>query len=150
MTKQCQKCFTNGTLAEFTKDARQSDGLNRYCRTCTRAYTKQWRNDNPDKFRDGVKKCHTANPEIQREASFKYRLKQYGLTPEQYEVFVVVQGGACAICGTAHLEDLCIDHDHESGTVRGLLCQNCNKGLGLFQDSADNLYHASDYLTRAV
>lgn len=58
------------------------------------------------------------------------------------------QMGRCAICGT--IAPLVIDHDHTTGFVRGLLCHNCNVGLGAFRDSVADLRNAADYLDRAA
>lgn len=76
-----------------------------------------------------------------------WQLKQYGLTIEEYEEMLSAQGGVCAICGK--LPDkyrLAVDHNHETGKVRGLLCIPCNRGVGIFQDSSELLINASDYL----
>ena len=78
-------------------------------------------------------------------------LVKYGVTMDQYEALLAEQGGGCAICGspTSGSEvrpHLAIDHDHETGAVRGLLCTSCNAGLGHFQDSAARLSAAAAYL----
>lgn len=88
-----------------------------------------------------------------RRDSMKYRLKQYGLTIEQYEQMVVDQGGRCAICGEPPnprgilaSASLNVDHSHETGRVRGLLCTTCNQGLGYFKDDEVRLLAAVRYL----
>ena len=58
------------------------------------------------------------------------------------------QGGVCAICGAADAQH--VDHDHRTGWLRGILCFNCNGGLGQFRDSADNLANAITYLKGAT
>jgi hypothetical protein len=73
----------------------------------------------------------------------------YGITPELFTRMVDDQGGACAICGETKVNTLCVDHDHKSGVVRGLLCKACNFGLGYFHDSCDKLAAAAAYLTRS-
>lgn len=89
------------------------------------------------------------NPEaakaIQRRANRTYALKQYGLTLEDFDKMVAEQGGACAICGTVP-EQLCVDHCHEKGVVRGLLCSECNAGLGKLGDTIGALERAVAYL----
>lgn len=78
-------------------------------------------------------------------------MERYGITPEQYDAMFYEQGGGCAICGR---EDsgrknhklLCVDHDHKTGKVRGLLCDECNNGLGRFQDDPELLMAAINYL----
>jgi Autographiviridae endonuclease VII len=80
--------------------------------------------------------------------------KTYGITGEQYDVAVAAQDGKCAICGRMpngenHVEQrLVIDHDHETGDIRGLLCNNCNSGMGIIGDSEEHLQAALDYLVR--
>lgn len=77
-----------------------------------------------------------------------WQLKQYGLTAADYQRMFDEQSGACAICGTlAGTRSLCVDHDHETGIVRGLLCIGCNTALGSFKDSIANLRNAVKYLT---
>lgn len=77
-------------------------------------------------------------------------LSKYGLTLEQWAVLHDQQGGCCAICGQAPANGrwhiLHIDHDHRTGRIRGLLCHNCNLGIGNFQDNADMLECAARYL----
>lgn len=76
--------------------------------------------------------------------------KRYGLTTEEYDAMVIAQDNKCAICGnpsTTH-KNLTIDHDHKTGKVRELLCQNCNSGMGHFKDDPDRLIAAAKYLRR--
>ena len=73
----------------------------------------------------------------------------FGITPEQYDEMHAAQGGACAICRATTnftFNNLCVDHDHTNGRVRGLLCLNCNTALGQFKDSTSLLLKAADYL----
>lgn len=69
---------------------------------------------------------------------------KYGLSVEKWNDRVLRQGGACAICGEK--AKLCVDHDHASKAVRGLLCSWCNRGLGFFRDSSTITQQAADYL----
>lgn len=73
---------------------------------------------------------------------------RYGFTPAEYWRLFIAQGRKCAICRRAH-DVLSIDHDHETGAVRGLLCRGCNTGLGHFRDDQDSLTEAVRYLKRA-
>lgn len=84
----------------------------------------------------------------------KWRLKrEFGLTLDQYEIMLEKQGGTCAICDqppqdTGHVRSLCVDHDHDTGKIRELLCSNCNKALGSFKDSPTILKQAAAYLEK--
>lgn len=74
----------------------------------------------------------------------------YGITPEDYDKLLVEQNGLCAICGAnepgrGH-QHFSVDHDHETGVVRGLLCNNCNRGLGLLGDNIEGIKRALNYL----
>jgi hypothetical protein len=100
-----------------------------------RAYARQW---------------HRDHPEAMRRQKFKER---YGITLEQYERLLEVQGGACAICkskdiGHSKHKHFSVDHDHVTGVVRGLLCNRCNVGLGSFKDNMDSLQAAIEYLRK--
>jgi hypothetical protein len=74
----------------------------------------------------------------------------YGLTPEAYAALLETQDARCAICRTdtpGGKGGWHVDHNHATGLVRGLLCTNCNQGLGQFADDPDRLRAAADYLT---
>lgn len=142
-----------------------------------RAASRKWRSDNPDrarlltresgqryrdKNRDMVREVgrramadwSAANPERRRAISHRHNLKVYGLTPESYGAMVTTQNGGCAICGATSpgrkgSGRLLIDHCHDTGVVRGLLCHPCNAILGYAKDSADRLRAAADYLERS-
>ena len=87
----------------------------------------------------------------------KYLQKTYGITYKDFHRMFQEQGGVCKICkkkGFALVKGqrvlLVVDHCHESKTVRGLLCHNCNRGLGLFQDNIEILKQAISYLEGAT
>lgn len=78
---------------------------------------------------------------------FRYQLKQYGMTIEDYETMYEAQAGMCAICGLPPSEKrLSIDHCHDTKEVRGLLCTRCNSGIGFLQHEGSLLRKAAAYL----
>lgn len=85
----------------------------------------------------------------------KYIKKRYGITEDDYERLLVAQGGKCGCCGgdspnnrrNERRGKWHIDHCHATGKVRGLLCMNCNAGLGHFKDDVARLAKAITYLT---
>lgn len=83
-------------------------------------------------------------PAVKREKSL---LANYGITLEQYNRMYEEQQGACAIC-LVQFPMLEVDHDHETGQVRGLLCGNCNKAAGLLQDDPQIAERLRQYLLR--
>lgn len=75
--------------------------------------------------------------------------KKYGMSVEDFNALHESQGGACAICRTTLTTEnrgTVVDHCHETGRVRGLLCQGCNRGLGLLKDNPEVLVSAAEYL----
>ncbi len=75
--------------------------------------------------------------------------RQYGISLAQYELILARQNGACAICRQKSKRTLCVDHCHETGKVRGLLCTKCNSALGLYQDDPNLTEAATAYLRAA-
>ena len=87
-------------------------------------------------------------PEVGREAQRRWRMKSiYGTTVEDYDAMFEQQGGVCGICHhPQESKKLAVDHCHETGKVRGLLCENCNTGLGKFKDDPALLDAAKEWL----
>lgn len=85
-------------------------------------------------------------PELKRKHSLS---SNYKMTPEQWETMFESQGRACAICSSdspGGAKYWATDHDHDTGMVRGILCSNCNLGIGYFKDSCDTIIGAAMYL----
>jgi hypothetical protein len=80
---------------------------------------------------------------------FKFLLRhRYGTTLEWYRQRLDEQGGVCAICKGVSLKRLGVDHNHQTGEVRGLLCVKCNAGIGNFNENPSLMYAAVQYLGR--
>lgn len=85
------------------------------------------------------------------------RNKKYGITQSEFDLLWIVFKGRCGICNCKlrlplhqrgqPLDVVALDHNHITGNIRGLLCNACNKGLGLFKDSVELLNKAKDYLS---
>lgn len=91
------------------------------------------------------------SPEYHRARGRKSQLKlMYGMTPEDYDKMLEQQDNCCAICKTAtptgKWKVFAVDHCHITGKVRGLLCNECNRGMGLLRDSPELLIAAANYL----
>lgn len=94
----------------------------------------------------------------ERALSSAYLKRTYGITLDDYEAMLEEQNHRCKICGSEgfvmdkdrHKIKLVVDHCHETGAVRGLLCHNCNRALGLLKDSTDTLKSAIAYLEGAT
>ena len=111
------------------------------------ARAKKWREDNPERYLKLQKDYYQANRD-----NFRARelMKKFGLTMAAYSEMLAAQGGVCAICAGAqsHGKSMAVDHDHETGAVRALLCDNCNRGIGLFRDSPELCRAVADYLEK--
>lgn len=83
-----------------------------------------------------------------------YWLKRaYGITADEYNVMLVAQGYICYLCGDLPKRpspNLVVDHDHETGKIRGLLCPGCNKGLGHFRDNPALMRRAASYVEKVA
>lgn len=89
------------------------------------------------------------NPEKYRAYELKHR---FGLTLADYDAMLEQQDGVCAICKTATTGGrgrFCVDHNHDTGVIRGLLCTNCNTMLGMAKDSPERLDAGAKYLRSA-
>lgn len=132
--KECSKCKTPKPESEFY---RRADGERRRlrsdCKVCFNARTMA------KYFRDKT---------VHRRASRKFLLKRYGISVAVYEAMLRHQHGLCALCCGLRQgnESLAVDHDHNTGRVRGLLCRSCNAGLGQFGDKVPMLHRAIAYL----
>lgn len=105
------------------------------------------------KFKDLNKAWAINNPIQRREISRKYFLKRdYSMTQEDYVKMLNNQKGKCAICGTekptGKWKVFAVDHCHTTGKIRGLLCNECNRGMGLLGDNVERLRKAAEYLDK--
>jgi hypothetical protein len=96
-----------------------------------------------------TKKLYASSHEYREQQKSHKLMKAYGITIEQYNEFSTFCGDVCCICENKcpSKRRLAVDHDHSNGIVRGLLCINCNKGLGNFKDNVELLNTAINYLT---
>lgn len=116
-SKTCSHCNTEKQISEFHKSAKSSDGLASWCKACTNAIAR-------------IARKRTYNSADKRKWQLKTR---YGLTPETVNSMLALQNYKCAICQSL-LGRFHIDHCHNTGAVRGLLCHRCNIRLGGWDD----------------
>jgi predicted nucleic acid-binding Zn ribbon protein len=118
------------------------------------AVAKAYRARDDIKQRKNLARLVSTNPD-RRLVNLKQNLKLYGLTYEQFLTMLEDQNSGCAICGFVPMPDgknaaarLHVDHDHESGEVRALLCNGCNRGMGYLGDNPARLRAAADYIEK--
>lgn len=176
--RRCTKCGEEKAATEFRSRSAGSDVLRADCRSCCSARAAEWyrknaeavnasvrarRLGNPEQFIAYSRTYRAVNPERCRENRAMRAAKdprrhaddhlrsRYGVTLAQKNEALGRQGGRCAICGTNNPGSKAgwhLDHDHETGAPRGVLCHKCNTGIGMLGDSVDTLKAAILYLSR--
>ena len=154
--KKCTKCGVEKPLSEFSKKHSTKDGLQIHCKICCATNYENWLVKNPEQKKKRVIRAaqwNIKNKEKRRvivqEMNYKRR---YNLSIEQKQQLIDSQNSKCAICEN-HLENsngACVDHNHETGAVRGILCRKCNLGIGHLNDSIDILKSAVKYLKKYI
>lgn len=131
--KKCNICKIEKPFEDFVKRSNRTSGRQPYCKVC---HNKNVR----DKYSSKRMKDYDLK-------------KAYGIDLDEYNRMFDKQKGKCKICNThiseinkGHKKCLCVDHCHDTKVIRGLLCDKCNRGLGLFSDDIDVLKSAINYL----
>ena len=162
--KKCPKCGFVGSTELFSRSAKTKDGYRSWCKGCDARYSHEWgqrnkpwrskttlawREKNKHRWKEYVAKYQKEHRDRYLHSQRKSQLKvSYGLSIEAYESIFKFQNGACAICKGQNMDGkrLAVDHCHSTGKIRGLLCSNCNNGLGRFKDDHGLLEAALIYL----
>ena len=134
VTKQCTRCKEIKNVVEFHNSKQTTDGFNRRCKKCVNELRTRSRKRNPNyKLKDKNSKL----------------LREYGITLKEYNKMFINQNGVCAICNNPETLDnksLAVDHCHNTGKVRGLLCTLCNTAIGKLNDNEILLQRATNYI----
>jgi len=162
--KVCSKCGVEKESSLFNRDRSKASGYRSWCKTCDNINSRIQYNKDPQLRRDQRKEYYYENrqDEIQKRGEFRKNnvdmhrghkyMQLYGITLEQFEEMRISQNCSCAICGKHESQNknkkLFVDHNHNTGKVRELLCHGCNTGIGLMQDDVDLLQKALDYLIK--
>ena len=146
--KICSKCKTYKKRGCFYKDKSKRFEISSRCKECIKKYSVRPKN-HKETIRERSKRWRKDNKELYTNAVTNSTLKKkYGITLDDYNLMYKEQKGVCAICDLEELSGkrLAVDHCHETGKVRGLLCFACNTSLGKFNDSISTLESAINYL----
>lgn len=160
--KVCKTCGLTKALDDFYRAPGMRDGRRNECKTCNLAAkreryladpqaaiarVKRWQQENPERYRENQRRIRSSPAGKERQRAGHLRRK-YGITVEQYDELLASQGGRCAICRREPRPDISLhlDHDHQSGQLRGILCFRCNNALGDFDDDSTLLRAALGYL----
>jgi len=147
-TKKCTKCGEIKELDNFHRDVQKVDNLRSWCKQCVNKNDAQYRKNHNEKILIRHRQYYQKNKDVICLKNNEYRrnnidkvglrdtnrhlLKKYGITIQQKLEMVNIQGGKCGICGT-DLEsgrNTHVDHNHITGSIRGVLCNKCNLHLG--------------------
>ena len=115
-SKRCGRCKQVLSVEKFYRAASSPDGFQYRCKQCSREHQNEWSKEFPDKVAG-------------------YALQsRYGISTDGYYEMLEQQGGGCAICGRPpKARRLCVDHDHTTGEIRGLLCPGCNYAVSVIE-----------------
>jgi hypothetical protein len=151
--KRCKHCGAVKNIADFYADSAARDGHRPECKACTASRRKRWYLANREREIARVKAWQQANagrvndvqrrrrerPEVKAQQRDAHLRRKFQMTSEQYGEMLAAQGGVCAVCcgGPKLGKSLHVDHNHDTGAVRGLVCFSCNSALGnLHEDEA--------------
>lgn len=147
MTKFCPKCKNNLETSLFNR-ANRRDGYQTYCRNCHNTMQREKYKNNPEeklKRQIRQRKRQSVNPLAKKDAELK---RLYNISIDDYLAMFKDQNMVCKVCKSEckTKNSLSVDHDHNTGKVRGLLCNRCNRAIGMFEDNPDLLIKAAKYL----
>lgn len=161
--KKCGRCQIEKSATEFNKNRSTKSGLQDYCRDCQKQAKKKWIEKNPGIVSELAKKYRSKDPEKYRARSRQWRKdnpeksmsidlkRKYGITYDHWKVMFDQQEGKCLVCNKHQNElnqKLAVDHDHKTNQIRGLICCQCNRGIGYLQDDPILLRKAALYLDK--
>jgi hypothetical protein len=130
MTRRCPRCGETKPLPDFARNRSAKSGYGSYCKLCHNSVVAE----NRQKNHGGNRTFHLN--------------RRYRVDAAQVAWMILQQGGVCALCGSGKPEH--VDHDHKTKRIRGILCFNCNRGLGKFGDDVELMGRAVDYLESVV
>lgn len=150
--KFCSGCKLWKSKGDFNSDSKAKDGKSYRCRSCRKKHRRK--KETRERTSKYNQKYAEQNPELMKRKDRKNMLKRFwNMTEEQFQTLLDRQNGTCALCDKTESNPnkaLCIDHNHTTGEIRGLLCDNHNRALGLFNDSIEELEKAIEYLKKQV
>ncbi len=128
--KICSLCKKSLQLSMFSLYSKKSGKLRSRCKDCCSKY-------------------YQSNKDRHKKLSRDWFLKsEYNISLDEYNTILKDQNGSCKICKKVCEKTLHVDHCHSTGTIRGLLCSNCNRGIGHLKEDPDILKSAIDYLSK--
>ena len=156
--KICSKCGQTKSLDDFYKRTSSKDSLYSWCKECTKKSSKLYQKKNINKVREAQRNRRKKFIDHKKtessywvvETSHKNFARQIGISFEELEFWYkkqwMKQQAQCAICGKVFSGDEHIDHDHKTNKLRGLLCGNCNRALGMLKENINTVENLINYI----
>ena len=151
--KRCVSCGVVKSVSAFGPHKATKDRLQCYCRPCAARKARESRKRNIERHHEVQKAWRDKNKEKRQLYDLRQIAMRYGMGKSEFFAMLASQQGLCRICTRAEVisgRRLSVDHDHVSRRVRGLLCSNCNLGIGYFFDNPTLLRRAADYLEHST
>jgi hypothetical protein len=134
----CTKCKVEKDISEFHRWSQGPDGYHYHCKSCKASYRKRY----------------DAQPRVTMSSREYQLIRKYGVTLDAYNEMFESQGGVCAVCArpetrlnrSGDIAPLAVDHNHNTGEVRGLLCRDCNIAIGHANEDITRLTKMIQYL----
>lgn len=153
--KICNTCKVSKPLSEYHKDRKAADGYSYRCKSCAKEASKKWKLENPERYKESMKACWEKNRAAYYNTHNDRQLMvKYKLTREEYNKMLAETNGSCPICsrefGIEPYTKPVVDHCHRGGHTRGIICRQCNIGLGAFRDDTESMKKAIQYLENDI
>jgi hypothetical protein len=144
----CAKCSIPKDPSLFYRDNKKKNGLQSYCKDCCNLSSINYYKAHPEKERARSKRYAIGNPNKVIGWALQSR---YGITLEERDSLLLHQGGVCAICKKLIVPGSpCVDHNHQTGKIRGVLCNPCNRGIAFLKEDIAILQNAILYLNKDI
>jgi hypothetical protein len=143
--KQCNSCGEVKAVDQFYKDLGIADGRATICKICRDLSMNLWRESHRDEYNKYMRDFRAGNREWAKNTDLK---RTYGISLADYNHMLAEQGGKCKLCkkGPQGKRPLVVDHNHDSGEIRGLLCYGCNRKISILEKSVEEQQEAIEYV----
>lgn len=140
---KCTKCLIEKDLINFPVE--KNGRIRNQCKKCRNILVRKWQKNNKDKIKIATKRYYENN---KNKVLFSAIERKYGITEVQYKEMMNNQKGVCFTCGeTNGKKKLVVDHCHNTSKIRGLLCDSCNRSIGLLRENVNTLNNIINYLS---